>query len=166
MEVSFTNYFTLDIKISTFYIIGYLYYYWSLARINPKRIRCLKGTDFKCFFMIAEFVLISSFIINIVIYIILFFKLKKFHLFNIFVIYIFLYFIDHDNGLVNHGIYNFLIFIFLSFFSFIIFCYTKFLCFLSKRLKYRNILFAIFFFFLFFLYFYSSKYEILIIIHV
>ena len=114
----------INVQICTFYIIGCLYYYWSLTRINPKRIRCLKWTDFKCFYMIAEFVLISSIIINITIFLILFFKLKQFHLFNIFIIYIF-FVIDHDAGLVKHGIYNILGFIFLSF-SFVLFCYIYF----------------------------------------
>lgn len=146
LKSSSKNYFTINVKISTFYIIGCLFYYWSLARINPHRIKCFKRNDFKCFFMIAEYALISSIIISIAIYIILFYRLKKFHLFNIFIIYIFYYFIDHDSGLVKHGIYNFLIFIFLSFISFIFFCFAKCLYFLSRKLKYRNIYFILLFF--------------------
>ena len=138
--------FNINVKITTFYIIGYLYYYWSLTKINPNRIKCIKGVDFKCFYIIAEFVLISSFIINIIIYIILFFKLNKFHLFNILIIFIYFYFIDHDSGLVKHGIYNFLGFITSSFFLFIIFSYTKCLHFFSKKLKYKTIYFAFIFF--------------------
>ena len=136
----------MNVKIVIFYIIGCLFYYWSLVRINPKRIKCLKGKDFKCFYMIAEFVLISSIIISITIYIILFNKLKKFHLFNIFIIYIIFYFKDHDSGLVKHGIYNFIGFIFLSSFSFIFLCYINCIYFFSKKLKYRNIYFFVLFF--------------------
>jgi len=140
------NIFKINVKIVTFYFIGCFYYYWSLTKINPNRIKCFKGVDFKCFYIIAEFILISSFIINITIYIIVFFKLNKFHLFNIFIIFIYFYLIDHDSGLVKHGIYNFLGFIFSSIFSFIIFCFTKCLLFFSKKLKYKNIYFAFIFF--------------------
>ena len=150
--------FNINVKISILYIIGSLFYYWSLATINLKnRIQCLKTQDFKCFYSIAENVLVSSIIIDISIYLILFFKLKKFHLFIIFLIYIFLFLIDHESELIRHGIYNFLGFIFLLLLFFIIYCYTKFLFFFYKKLKYRNIYFG-FFFFLFLLYFYSSIY--------
>jgi hypothetical protein len=141
------NYFTINIKISIIYIIGSLFYYWSLARINTKEIMCLKVKEFRCFYMIAQYVLISSTLISITIYIIVFFKLQKYHLFNIFIIFIFFYLIDHDGGLVKHGIYNFLGFIFLSIFLLIFLCYTKCLCFLSKKLKYKNAYFSIFFLF-------------------
>ena len=146
-KISRIYYFTINIKISTFYIIGSLIYYWSLVRINPKRIFCLKEKDFRCFYMIAKYVLISSTIISIAIYIILFFKLKKYHLLNIFIIFIFFYLTDHGSGLVKHGIYNFLVFIFLSIFLLIFLCYIKCLCFFTKKLKYRNKYFTIFFFF-------------------
>ena len=85
------QYTTINIKISIFYIIGSLFYYWSLVRINPKRIKCLKARDFKCFYSIGEYVLISSITIDITIYIILFFNLKKYHLFNIFIVYLFFF---------------------------------------------------------------------------
>ena len=138
--------FKINVKISILYCIGSLFYYWSLAIINNNEIICFKKKDFECFYAIAEYVLISSIIINISIYIIFFFKLKKFHLFNIFIIYLFFLLIDHDSGLIRHGIYNFLGFIFLLFFSFILLCYTKYLYFISKRLRYRNIFFCILFF--------------------
>ena len=141
------QYTTIKIKISIFYIIGSLFYYWSLVRINPKRIKCLKARDFKCFYSIGEYVLISSITIDITIYIILFFNLKKYHLFNIFIVYLFFFLINHDSGLIRHGIYNFVGLIFFLFLSFIIFCYTKCICFFSKKLKFRKICLVIFFFF-------------------
>lgn len=150
------NDFTINAKIITFYIIGCLYYYWSLARINPDRIYCLKRKFFMCFYMITEFVLISSIIISFAIYLILNFKLQKFHLFYIFIIYLLFYFNDHDSGLENHGIYNFLGFIFLSFFFFIIFYYIKCLNYCSKKLKYRKY-FVILFLFPIFLFFNELK---------
>ena len=147
LKILCKNDFIINVKIITFYIIGCLYYYWSLVRINPNRIYCFKRWNFMCFYMIAYFVLISSIITSITIYMILFFKLKKFHLFNIFIIYLFFYLKDHDNGLINHGIYNFLGFIYLSFFLFIIFCYIQCIYFFSRKLKYKNINFVILLFF-------------------
>ena len=138
--------FKTNIKISFLYIIGSFFYYLSLSKINLNGITCLKKNSFKCFFAILENVIISSILIFISIYIIFIFKLNKFHLFNIFIIYLFFLLINHDNGLVRHGIYNFLGFIFLLFFSFIIFGYIKCLYFLTKILKYRKIVFTILFF--------------------
>ena len=137
------GYFKTNAKISILYIIGSFFYHLSLARIDLNGIKCLKTSNFKCFFGILENVLISSILINISIYIIFIFKLNKFHLFNIFIIYLFFLLVNHDSGLVRHGIYNFFGFIFLLFFSFILFCYIKCLCFLSKILKYRKIFFVI-----------------------
>ena len=70
------------------------------------------------------------------------FKLNKFHLLNIFIIYFIFLLLNHDSGLIRHGIYNFLGFIFLLFFSFILYCYIKCLYFFSKFLKYRKIFFV------------------------
>jgi hypothetical protein len=67
---------------------------------------------------------------------------------------------DHDSGLVKHGIYNFLSFIFLSFLLFILFAFIKYLCFFLKKLKNRNKNFALLLFFTFcpiFLFFNKHK---------
>ena len=118
------------------------------------------------FFAILEYVLISSIIITIAIFIIFIYKLSKFHLFNILIIYLFFLLINHDSGLVRHGIYNFLGFIFLLLFLSILICFVKFSYYFSKRLKYKKIFFVFVFVFFFFLYFYSSTYLNLIIYHV
>lgn len=82
------KYYNINYKISFLYIIGSFFYYWSLAKINHKiGIKCLKKNDIKCFYAISENVLISSIIIDISIFIILFFDLEKYHFFNIFFIY-------------------------------------------------------------------------------
>ena len=138
------GYFKTNVKISFLYIIGSLFYYLSLARVNINGFKCLKKENFLCFFAIIENVLISSILISISIYIIFIFKLSKFHLFNIFIIYIFFLLINHDSQIVRHGIYNFLAFIFLLFFSFILYFYIKCLYFFAKLLKYRKIFFFIF----------------------
>jgi len=139
------NKFRFNIKIITIYTIGSLFYYWSLVRINPKKIRCLKVRHFKCFYTIAEYVLISSIIISISIYLILFFKLNKFHIFIIFIIYSYYFYKDHDAGLVFHGIYNFLLFVLLLFLFIILYCYSSCIYFFSKKLSNRYIFFIILF---------------------
>jgi hypothetical protein len=154
------GYYLANVKISIFYLIGSLFYYWSLVEINLDGIQCFKKKDFRCIFAIAENVLISSILINISIYLICIFKLKKFHFFNIFIIFLFFLLIDHDNGLVRHGIYNFLGFIFLFSLSFILFYYAKCLYYFSKIFKFRKICFAILFSFsplFLFLYIYKKN---------
>lgn len=137
--------YKINAKIIILYNIGALFYYWSLVRINIEDIICFKKRDLSCIYSIAGYVIISSIIINISIYVIFIFKLNKFHLFNIFIIYLFLLFINHDSGLINHGIYNFLGFIILLFFSLILLFYITFLFFISKKLKYSYIFFVILF---------------------
>ena len=154
-KIKISNY-KINVKISILYNIGALFYYWSLVRLNINDIICFKEKNLNCFYSIAQYVLISSIIINISIYIIFIFKLNKFHFFNIFIIYLFFLFINHDSGLIRHGIYNFLGFIFLLFFSLLLLCYITFIYFISKKLKYNNIFFVILilisfsFFFVFF----------------
>ena len=137
------RYFKTNVKISILYIIGSFFYFLSLARVNINGFKCLKKENFLCFFAIIENVLISSILISISIYIIFTFKLSKFHLFNIFIIYIFFLLINHDSQIDRHGIYNFLAFIFLLFFSFILYFYIKCLYFFAKLLKYKKIFFVI-----------------------
>ena len=70
-----------NLKVIIIYIIGSLFYYWSLVRINPKRILCFGLIHFDCFYTIAEFVLISSIATGISIYLIFSFKINKCHIF-------------------------------------------------------------------------------------
>ena len=135
----------INIKIITIYTFGSIFYYWSLAQIDPRSVVCFREFHFKCFYIIAELVLISSITISISIYLIVFYKLNKFHIFNIFIIYSYFYYKDHDNGLAFHGIYNFLLFIFLLFLLLIIFCYSTCIFYFSKKLSNRYVFFIILF---------------------
>jgi hypothetical protein len=143
--IQLINRFWINIKIITIYTFGSLFYYWSLVKINPRTIVCFKEWHFKCFYKIAEYVLISAITISISIYLILFFKLNKFHILIIVIIYSYFFYKDHNNGLVFHGIYNFLLFIFLLFLLFIIFCYSTCIYFFSKKLSNRYLFFIILF---------------------
>ena len=143
----YKKFFNINAKICCLYLIGSLFYYCSLTSIKlTTSFECFKKTNFNCFYSIAETVLISSIIIDISIFFILFLKLKKIHLFNIFLIYIYFFWIDHDFSLVKHGIYNFVGFILLVSLFLILFFYAKCILFFINKFKYKNIYFAILFF--------------------
>ena len=60
----------INIKIITIYTFGSIFYYWSLAQIDPRSVVCFREFHFKCFYIIAELVLISSITISISIYLV------------------------------------------------------------------------------------------------
>ena len=76
---------------------------------------------------------------------------KKFHLIIIFIIYFFLLLIDHDNGIIKHGLFNFLGFIIANVFIFSIIFFFRFLFYLIKKKHYFLLLIIIISFSLFFI---------------
>ena len=133
----------INIKVMAIYTLGSFFYYWSLVWIDPASVVCFREFHFKCFYIIAELVLISSIATSVSIYLILLLKLNKIHIFNIIIIYSYFYYKDHENGLAFHGIYNFLLFIFFLFLILIIFCYSTCIFYFSKKLSNRYVFFII-----------------------
>ena len=122
----YNAYLRSNYKIFILYIIGVFYYYLSLSKINGTNLECLKKRNYQCFYLLARLIFTSSLIISISIYIIIL-KKNKFHIFIIFIIYLFFFIIDHDAGIINHGIYNFIAFIISTFFILLIIYYINFL---------------------------------------
>ena len=119
-----------NIFITIFYLIGVLFYLLSLCHINSLDLECYSATSVHCYYILAILTLISSIITSLSIYIIIYKDYKKFHLIIIFIIYSFLLLIDHDNGIIKHGLFNFLGFIVANAFIFSILFFFRFLFYL------------------------------------
>lgn len=124
-----------NLKIVIIYIIGAFFYYLSLTKINGMNMECLKRENIKCFFTLALFTFSSSIIIFVVILIIIVFKKDKYHIFIIIIIYLYLFNKDHDAVLINHGIYNIILFILSFFISFLFFTFIILMKYLYSKIK-------------------------------
>ena len=124
-----------NLYISIFYLIGVLFYLLSLCHINSLDMECYFATSVHCYYILAILTLISSIITSISIYLIIYKDLSKFHLIIIFIIYSFLLLIDHDNGIIKHGLFNFLGFIITNIFIFSILIFFHFLFYLIIKEK-------------------------------
>ena len=118
------------------YIIGIIFYILSLKDINALDMKCFNKTGVECYYILAILTFISSFFISISIYLILYKSYHKINLIIICLIYSFLLYIDHNNGIIKHGMFNFLGFIFSTIFLLIIFCFFHFLIYLFKKRNY------------------------------
>ena len=96
-------------------------------------MRCFFWDGEKCYYELGILISISSFLTSLAIYIILFKKYKRHHFLNICVIYSFLYLIDHNAGIVKHGLFNFILFIITTFIFFLFICYLHLLLYLIKK---------------------------------
>ena len=125
-----------NIKVVILYIIGAIIYLISLKHLSGIDMKCFSYVGEKCYYAIGILIFISSLIVTLSIYIILFNNYNKFHLIIIFIIYLFFYIIDHNAEIVKHGLFNFVVFIVITIFLFIIICYLHFLFYLSRKRKY------------------------------
>lgn len=114
-----------DFKIKMFYIIGTFLYLLSLNHIYGFEMSCFWRTGVQCIFIIAKLVLYSSIFFSISIFLIIFKNYKKINLIYILCIFLFFLIIDNNNGIVKHGLYNFigLVLMTLLFFIFLWFIY-------------------------------------------
>ena len=119
-----------NLFITILYLIGVLFYLLSLCHINSLDLKCYFATSVHCYYILAFLTLISSIITCLSIYIIIYKDYKKFHLIIIFIIYFFLLLIDHDDGIIKHGLFNFLGFIIANVFIFSILFFFRFLFYL------------------------------------
>lgn len=135
------------------YTSGVIFYIISLKKIDAVRMECFNLRFIKCYFVIFVLIFISSIIISISINLIILKKYSKFHLCVIFLIYIILLYIDHDNGVIRHGLYNFLLFLLLNILMVLIQIYVFSLFYLYKKAKYLLLILFIFPFPLFYILF-------------
>ena len=129
-----------NIKIIFLYIIGSIIYLISLKHLSGIDMRCFSYVGERCYYAIGIIISISSFIITLAIYIILFNNYNKLHLIVISIIFFFLYLIDHNAEIVKHGLFNFVVFIIITLFLFIFFCYIHFLFYLYKKGNYFQLI--------------------------
>ena len=118
-----------------YYVLGFFFYFLSLKKINGLKMICFSKSGIFCFYFIAKIIFISSFLTSISLYLIIFHNKFKFHIFIIITIYSGLFYYDHDNGIENHGLYNIIIFIMLTFLLFLLFSFCHYLYFLYKKKK-------------------------------
>ena len=78
---------------------------------------------------------------------ILFKNKNKIHLLLICLIYLIFYFVDHNDGLLVHGLYNFIVFVIISIILFLMILILHFTYFLFYKKKYYIIILIILFFF-------------------
>ena len=134
-------------KIKTIYIIGAFFYLLSLTHIKGYGMECFSLLGVDCLFKIAKLVLYSSIFFSISIYLILFKNYKKINLKYILTIFLLFLSIDHNNGIIKHGLYNFVGLVLMTSLSFIFLCFIHFLINLFKKRNYLSLI-LIFFFFL------------------
>ena len=82
-----------NLSILLIYLIGAISYFLSLHEIKGPHMACYSRIRLKCIYFLVKLTFISSLLISISIYMILFKNYKKIHLFIIFFIYFFFFFI-------------------------------------------------------------------------
>ena len=123
-------------KIILLYITGVIFYCISLTHLSGIGMRCFFWDGEKCYYALGILISISSFLISLTIYFILFKNYKKLHFLNICIIYAFLYLIDHNAEIVKHGLFNFILFIITTFIFTLFISYFHLLFYLIKNRKY------------------------------
>ena len=71
-------------------------------------MECYGFKGVECYYRLAKLLLISSIFKSITIYLIIIKKYHFIHIIIIFIIYIVLLLIDHNTGIIKHGLYNFI----------------------------------------------------------
>ena len=114
-------------KIKTIYMIGAFFYLLSLNHINGFAMECFSLGGVDCLFVIVKLVFSSSIFFSISIYLILFKKYKKINLIYILIIFLLFLLIDHNNGIIKHGLYNFVGLVLMTSLLFIFLCFIHLL---------------------------------------
>ena len=141
-------------KIKTIYIIGAFFYLLSLNHINGFAMECFSRCGVDCLFIIAKLILYSSIFFSISIYLILFKNYKKINLIYILIIYLLFILIDYNNGIIKHGLYNFVGLALMTSLLFIFLCFIHLLINLFKKRNYFSLILIFYFYFIIFI---SSK---------
>ena len=143
----------INLKIIILYFAGFFIYLYSLTPIKGVGMKCFKLRGVNCYYSLAILIFISSIFISISIFLIINLKYSKIHLLIICIIYIVIFLIDHNDGIKRHGIFNFILFTFITL---LIYCFLYFLKFLYYLYK-KNIIFLIIFIILLLYFFISLK---------
>ena len=117
------------------YILSSFIYILSLSKIKGTHMECFSKQGLQCYFFLGKLIFLSAFLTDISIYLIIFKNYSKLHLLIIFLIYSSLFFIDHNSGIIYHGFYNIMAFLFFLILVFFIFYYLHYLLFLLKQKK-------------------------------
>ena len=137
-----------DFKIKMLYTIGTFLYLLSLNHISGFEMSCFFKRRLKCIFIIANLVLYSSIFFSISIFLILTKNYKKKNLINILCIFLFFLLIDNNNGIIKHGLYNFIGLILTTFLFFIFLWLIYLLINLFKKSNYLSLIFIFTFLFI------------------
>ena len=129
------------------YSLGIIFYALSLDNIKGPDLKCFFFSGLNCMQFLALLVFISSALTSFSIYLILFKNKNKIHLLLICLIYLIFYFVDHNDGLLVHGLYNFIVFVIISIILFLMILILHFTYFLFYKKKYYIIILIILFFF-------------------
>ena len=127
-------------RIEILYIFGIFFYLLSLRHINGMGMRCFHQDGVQCLFIIAKLILCSSLFFGISIFLILLKYNKKIHLIYILYIFIFFILIDHNNGIIKHGLYNFILLVLMIIILFFFLCFFYLLFKLLKRKNYITLI--------------------------
>ena len=123
-------------RIEILYILGIFLYLLSLKHINGIGMRCFHRSGVQCLFMIAKLIFCSSLLFSISIFLILLKKSKKIHLLYILFLFILFILLDHNNGIIEHGLYNFILLVLMTFISFFFLCNIYLIFKLFKKKNY------------------------------
>ena len=138
-------------KIKTIYMIGTFFYLLSLNHIDGFAMECFSLGGVDCLFMIAKLVLYSSIFFSFSIFLILFKNYKKINLIYILIIFLLFILIDHNNGIIKHGLYNFVGLVLMTSLLFIFLCFIHLLINLLKKRNYLSLILIFSFFFIIFI---------------
>ena len=127
-------------RVEILYIFGVFFYLLSLKHINGIGMRCFSRKGVQCLFMIAKLILCSSLFFSISIFLTLLKNNKIIRLINILFIYILLILLDHNNGIIKHGLYNFIGLIVMTIILFFIQGFIYLLFILFKRNNYLSLI--------------------------
>ena len=121
--------------IIVLYILSSITYIFSLKKVSGTNLECFSKYGLNCYFFLGKLLFLSAFLTDISIYLIIFKNYSKIHLLIIFLIYCILFLIDHNSGIIYHGFYNIITFLFFLIFISFIFYYLQYLLFLHKQKK-------------------------------
>ena len=117
-------------------LFGVIFYLLSLAKIKGIVMECYGFKGVECYYRLAKLLLISSIFKSITIYLIIIKKYHFIHIIIIFIIYIVLLLIDHNTGIIKHGLYNFIGQLFITSLLLMFLFFISLLYHLYKKSKY------------------------------
>ena len=118
------------------YLLGPFFYLLSLKEIKTSKMKCFSKYGLECYFLLGKLIFISAILTVFFIYLITFKNYSKIHLLILLFVYLIFFFFDHNKGIVKHGFFNFLAFLFMITILFLVFCYANLLMRFFRNAKY------------------------------